>query len=241
MQKPVSEVDSRRARRQSRARSAAPADAQVIDALWLDTLQRICARAAHEIKGALNGVSVNLEVVRARAERPDAQASAVEPYAATAAEQLAAVISMTEAVLTLARPAREPLEIGPFVRRLDALLAPFARADGRRLEIAEAMETAGRSTAPANAVRLAVAAALLDALEQSASVTCRPMPASFGADAAAPTGRLCIESADGSRLTIRQDIAAAVGAAGIRMTTEHAGLTITFPCAGDDERRLETS
>jgi len=40
-----------------------------VDVLWLDTLQRICTRAAHELKGALNGVSVNLEVVRSRSER----------------------------------------------------------------------------------------------------------------------------------------------------------------------------
>src|SRR5213075_1063560 len=98
-----------------------------VDALWLDTLQRICTRAAHELKGALNGVSVNLEVVRSRSERPDVQASAVAKFASSAAEQLGAVIAMTDALLWLARPSREPVDIGAVIRRLDALLALVAR------------------------------------------------------------------------------------------------------------------
>ena len=56
-------------------------DLPSVDALWLDTLQRICTRVAHELKGALNGVSVNLEVVRSRSERQDAPASGVARYA----------------------------------------------------------------------------------------------------------------------------------------------------------------
>ena len=49
---------------------SAPARADaVIDAMWLATLQGICARAAHELRGALNAVAVNLEVARSRSER----------------------------------------------------------------------------------------------------------------------------------------------------------------------------
>ena len=109
-------------------------DLPSVDALWLDTLQRICTRVAHELKGALNGVSVNLEVVRSRSERQDAPASAVARYASSASDQLGAVIAMTEAVLVMARPPREPPDIGSIIRRLDALLSPTARVDGRTLE-----------------------------------------------------------------------------------------------------------
>src|SRR5262245_10475014 len=104
-----------------------------IDALWLATLERICSRAAHEVKGALNGVAVNVEVVRSRAERPEAQAAAVRSFAGAASDQLEVVIGMTDALLSLARPAPLPVELASTLRRFDALLGPASRADGRRL------------------------------------------------------------------------------------------------------------
>src|SRR5207253_10199643 len=135
-----------------------------IDVLWLDTLQRISARVAHEMKGALNGVSVNLEVVRSRCEKPNAAASAVSRYADAATGQLGTVIAMTDAMLALARPPREPAEIAVLLRRLEALLAPSARAEGHALELAEPLDPledgGGATTAPAGAVRLALGSAM---------------------------------------------------------------------------------
>ena len=67
----------------SRSHTTSGGDVEVMggygaaDALWLETLQRICGRAAHELKGALNGASVNLEVVRSRATRAEALASSI--------------------------------------------------------------------------------------------------------------------------------------------------------------------
>jgi hypothetical protein len=49
---------------------------QSVDELWLGVLQQISARAAHEMKGVLNGVAVNLEVVRSRSEKAGASAAA---------------------------------------------------------------------------------------------------------------------------------------------------------------------
>ncbi|HMA25783.1 MAG TPA: hypothetical protein VKP00_17345, partial [Gemmatimonadaceae bacterium] len=134
------------------------ADLPSVDALWLDTLQRVCTRAAHDLKGALNGVSVNLEVVRSRSERPDAPASAVATFASSATEQLGAVIAMTDALLVLARPPREPIDIGAVIRRLDALLAPAARADGHTLELRRAIEDLGVTSAIGNAPRMILSA-----------------------------------------------------------------------------------
>jgi hypothetical protein len=59
--------------RRPAAKSAAPArpaggEADVA-AAWLAIQRRIAARAAHDVKNALNGVAVNVEVVRARAGR----------------------------------------------------------------------------------------------------------------------------------------------------------------------------
>src|SRR5205807_9318858 len=84
---------------------------RTLEELWLDTLERVISRAAHEVKGALNGVAVNLEVVRSRIDRgsllsPDDRFTRVSRYADIAVEQLAIVVAMNEAVLWLARPAR---------------------------------------------------------------------------------------------------------------------------------------
>ena len=93
-----------------------------VDARWLEALHRLVGRAAHELKGALNGVSVNQEVIRSRSENPNAMASAVSPFAAAAASQLDVVISLTDALLGLTRPAREPVDVGLEARRIAILL-----------------------------------------------------------------------------------------------------------------------
>src|SRR4051794_28248808 len=105
------------------------------DARWLDALHRLVGRAAHEVKGALNGVSVNLEVTRSRALKPEVMASAVAPFANAASDQLDIVIALTDALLALTRPAREPVEIAGETRRIVILLGAAARADGKQVTI----------------------------------------------------------------------------------------------------------
>ena len=198
------------------------ADSPSVDALWLEMLHRISTRAAHELKGALNGVSVNLEVVRSRSERGDAQASALSKYALAAAEQLGSVIAMTDALLVLARPTREPVEIGPVLRRINALLAPAVRADGRRLELEESIDGLGVTSATGNAARLAIAASLLAATDGSTHVACR-----VTTDDQEPVLR--IECRDRATLTLDQEVAPAVADSGIRMQAEPSAISISFP------------
>lgn len=198
------------------------ADLPSVDALWLDTLQRVCTRAAHDLKGALNGVSVNLEVVRSRSERPDAQASAVATFASSATEQLGAVIAMTDALLVLARPPREPIDIGAVIRRLDALLAPAARADGRTLELRGALEDLGVTSAIGNAPRMILSASLLAALDASADVVCDAKT-----DGPAPTVR--IECRDGATPALDADVIAVAAEQGIGVHCESSAISISFP------------
>src|SRR5215208_2051275 len=138
----------------SRAAHVSPAT----EARWLDALQRLAGRAAHELKGALNGVSVNLEVIRSRAGRANAPASSVSTFADAAAAQLDDVIELSEALLGLSRPSREPVEIGAETRRIIILLSAAARADGRRLtaEDAATFDQLGVTSASGSAVRVAV-------------------------------------------------------------------------------------
>jgi hypothetical protein len=193
-----------------------------VDALWLDTLQRTCARASHELKGALNGVSVNLEVVRSRSERPDAQASTVARFASSATDQLGAVIAMTDALLSLARPPREPVEIGATVRRLEALLSGTARTDGRTLEVRSTIDDLGATSAIGNTTRLVLAAGLLAALDASAHVVC-----DASLDGAAPMVR--IECRDGAAPALDADVIAVAVEQGVGVVSGPSAISISFP------------
>lgn len=197
-------------------------DSTCVDALWLATLHRICTRAAHEVKGALNGVSVNLEVVRSRSEKPDAPASAVKQYATSASSQLDDVINMSEALLALGRPVREPVELAMMVRRFDALLGPVAKADSRQLEIDGSLDSMGVTPAPGSVARLAIGAALLGAIESSTHVKCTSTRGEG-------TSTLRIESCDGATLATDDAIVGVAAGAGIKVQAEPSAISISFP------------
>jgi len=193
-----------------------------VDALWLDALQRICVRTAHEFKGVLNGVSVNLEVVRSRAERPDAPASAVAPYALSATSQLASVIAMTEALLSLARPAREPVDVGAILRRLDVLLAATARADGHMLELGQEIDDVGMTSATGNAARMVLASSLIAALDASGDIVCHAR-----SDESVLVVR--IDCRHGATPALDADVIAAAAEHSIGLVVESSGISISLP------------
>jgi hypothetical protein len=131
-----------------------------LDKLWLATCQDIINRGAHEVKDVLNGVSLNLEVIRSRVVNPQASRNGLDLFAMTAAEQLELLSARTEAVLFLARPAREPADVAVTLKHLASLMVPATRADGGSLSV-EGCWTSAPTTAGAQATRLALAAALL--------------------------------------------------------------------------------
>jgi hypothetical protein len=52
------------------------------------------ARLSHDVKNALNGVSVNLEVARSRAARGNADVTQIVPFLENAAQQLEAATKL---------------------------------------------------------------------------------------------------------------------------------------------------
>ena len=203
-----------------------------VDELWLDVLQQVSARTSHELKGALNGVSVNLEVVRSRSARADAAAAAVAPFAASAADQLDAVVEMTEALLRLARPPREPVDLGDTVAGLTSLLAPSARAEGGSLRV----ESPSRDVAalvirpPGNVARLVIGAALLAALSRKGDIRCR---VEVGEDAV-----VGVECADAEGpIELPADVLAAAAGADIRVHCEGQSISMAFPRASGARQR----
>ena len=208
------------------------------DELWLEMLQRLCGRVAHELKGALNGVSVNLEVVRSRCEQPQTGAAAVGKYANTAGDQLGAVIAMTDALLTLSRPERDTVDVGMVIRRVEALVGPAARADGRQLEVDPGIADLGPTSARGNAARMAITAVLLGATAASARTMCRAANMGTGGNGSGQrqTGEhagpvVCVESCDGSTLNeaLEPRIVDAAASAGIHIQAAPSAITISFP------------
>jgi hypothetical protein len=197
--------------------------ASAVDVLWLDTLQRICARAAHELKGALNGVSVNLEVVRSRVGKPDAPASAVRSYANSAVDQFDIVIEMSAALLAVGREVRGQVEIGGTVRHLVVLLARSVKVDGRRLEIEGSLAELGVTSVEGNAPRLAIGACLLSAIDASAHVVC-----SAARDSSSPVVRI-VCSDDAVLNGPAPSVVEAAAEAGIRIQAERSAISIVFP------------
>lgn len=195
------------------------------DAVWLEVFQRLCDATAHELKGAMNGVAVNLEVVRSRVTRPEAAAAA--PFAESAARDFEAVIEMAEALLSLARSPRDgQVDVGRTARDVGVLLARSAAVRGTPLTIDRSVAALGVTSAPASAVRAAVGATLLAAVdgEGEGEIVCAA-PGAPGSRVLAVTGR----RRAGARLALDDGIRSAVRGAGLHLDMTETGATITFP------------
>jgi signal transduction histidine kinase len=103
--------------------------------LWLGALGRLAGRAAHELKNPLNGLALNLEVVRSRSARAGTQGSALAPYAAAAANELERAIPLVEALLVLARPLSSPVDLRVAMQPLVVLYGAIATAGGGSLDV----------------------------------------------------------------------------------------------------------
>ena len=204
------------------------------DELWLDILQQVSARTAHELKGALNGVAVNLEVVRSRSSKSDAAAASLAPFASSAADQLDAVVGMTEALLNLARTPREPVNVAETVSCFVSLLAPSARAEGGslRLETPSRDASAGTVRARGNVVRVVIGATLLVALSRKGDIRCR---VEVGDETVVNVE--CADAEGGRPLDLAPDVLAAATSAGVRVHGEGQSISLTFPRAGVARQR----
>jgi hypothetical protein len=183
--------------------------------LWLATLQRAVGRASHDVKDALNGVAVNIEVIRSRSGRPNVAASAVAPFADAAGQQLERLTTLLEAVLALGRAEREPTDVVVVLRRLATLCGASASpADAAVvLDLGDVESTVTR--VHGDAVRLALAAPLLDlAVGTDTSTRATPVRCTVGET---PDGIVVTIGAVGRRAVMPETVADAVRAAGVRL------------------------
>ena len=138
--------------------SGAPSAGASVEQLWLATLQRLAAGVAHEMRNALNGVAVNLEVVRSRSAREGVPASSLAHYASSASDQLESVIAIAEALAALSRAAQKPLAAARVADQVLALLRPPLVAIGGSARLV--VEGEGRSAVAPEVARLVLAASL---------------------------------------------------------------------------------
>jgi signal transduction histidine kinase len=205
---------------------APDAAAAAVERLWLDRLYAIGRPVAHEFRNALNGVAVNLEVVRSRAHG-DAPAASMARFADTAADQLESLTGLTDALLALVRPVAEPADVADVTARLATLLGAVARPDGGAVILTVVPDGARvRTTVSGEALRGLVAGLLLDAFDRTARLTCELD------GRAAPTLRLCREG--GPPLPeISADVRALAEQWGVRLDGGQAAWSATFPPSAD--------
>jgi hypothetical protein len=207
------------------AESVAAPDAGV---LWLAALQRALGRASHDVKDALNGVSVNLEVIRSRAARPDAPASAVAPFAEAAAQQLERLTSLLDAVLALGRVERDPVDVGITLRRVAALCGASSAAADSGVTVHDGVVGDARTRIHGDAVRLALAAPLLDAVVGPKG---GPRAADVACDLTSEPDALVVRMYADRPVRMPDDVAVTLRGAGVRWTEATHDLSLVFPRA----------
>lgn len=190
--------------------------------LWIQALNRIGTLASHELRGAINGVAVSLEVVRSRCLRPATVLADVAPFAETASDQLADVTNMADALLYLVRPASEREDIGATLRRLTVLLDAAARSRGGGLAL-EPPDDDGdlRTSAGSEVTRLVVASALLAAVNEGEAASVR---LETGANV-----EVRVRRAGSEPPRVEDAVARAAGEAGIEVRYEAGEVILAFP------------
>lgn len=194
-------------------------------ALWLAALQRALGRAAHDVKDALNGVSVNLEVIRSRAARAEASASTVAPFADGAAQQLDRLTGLLDAVLALGRSERDPADVGITLRRVATLCSASSTATDARVTVRDAAVGDAHTRVPGDAVRLALVAPLLEAVvgrqgEPRGQVDC---------ELASEADAIVVRLHAGRPVPMPTEVAEPLRAAGVTWSESADELSLVFP------------
>jgi signal transduction histidine kinase len=210
-----------------------PVSAPVIEdaaVLWLAILQRSLGRASHDVRDALNGVSVNVDVIRSRAARPGTSGADVAPFAEAAGQQLERLTTLIEAVLALGRSERGATDVSFVLRQMVTICGAASSSADASVEIrptgSEAVD--GMTTRlSGDIVRLTIGATLLDAAtgtdrnSRAPAVIC-----TIGGNA---THVLVTVEADGRRVKLPDSAAEAARASGVQWTEGPQHLSLAFP------------
>jgi len=201
-----------------------------LDTLWLATMQQVARRAAHELKDALNGVHLNLEVIRSRSSRDGGgSGDQLFSFAESASNQLEWLTERIEALLFLSRGHRDasvPADVAVTLRHLAALLVPAVKSDGGVLTV-EGASGEAPTAASAVAARLALAEGLLTLTKEGGKSRCRLERSGTPESGAGTVVRFSHESADTG--SIAPAVASALAEHQIRTQRSGSDLLMVFP------------
>lgn len=205
--------------------AAGSADGAPGSGLWLGTLQRIAARAAHEVKNSLNGVAVNLEVVRSRTARAGQTTDSVARFADSAAEQFERVSEQADALLTLARSPREPCDVSQVMKSLHALLGGIVlQGTERAAMVLESLPPGVQTRADGAVVRTVLGETVLVAIEHAVPLAVRVEEGEGGAV-------VMVRCADeeGDIPSLAPAVEAIAAGEGVRLERRERTLALHFP------------
>lgn len=204
-----------------------------VHALWLATLQRLMGRVSHDVKDSLNGVSVNLEVIRSRTAGAAApRGGAIAPFAEAAGQQLERLTSLLEAMLAVGRTERDPVDVRMTLHRVAVLSGASSSSADALVEVADDDESPATTGLAGDVVRLALAASLLDLVTGSGGgVRATTVRCTLHVE---PAEVVVTIGATGRRAAMPPDVADALRAAGVRWSggaQETGDLSLVFPRA----------
>jgi len=191
-------------------------DAERSGALWASALQAVADYVAHDFRNALNGVAVNLEVVRGRAAR-GAEASAIAPFAATAAAQFEGASAASEGLLALARPEPAPADVAAIAYRLSRLMS---LKNAGAIAVVDQSDGRARTSVNPDVVRAAVARSVLAAGGAGDRVAC---------EISVGDGIFLLVTGSAHFLPLDPDLVAVATACGVRFATREHSLELRFP------------
>lgn len=187
---------------------------------WAEELGRLAALAAHELNNLLNGVAVNLEVVRSRSAR-SAQSSAIVPFAETATTQLEALTPVIRGLVALARPVPGSVSVSVELGHIAAVVGSWASARGGSISVGVPVSEASTCVSGATA-RLLLASAVRTAAEPGIRVEC-----SIATEGQESVVRLARPGLTGVELPL--DAVRVAADAGIRIEHVAETLLLRFP------------
>ncbi len=142
-------------------------DARVSE-LWIDELGRLTDQILHGLRNGLQGVGINIEVIRSRTDHGSGNYSDLRSFAINAARQFEDVSAQIEALAFLSRTASGSADIGATTKAITTLL----NAGGRtRVALQEAPFPA-RAAVSATTARLVLSHLCRTAVETGSAVSC---------------------------------------------------------------------
>jgi hypothetical protein len=193
-----------------------------LDGLWSATFRELAQFTRHDFRGALNGVEVNLEVVRSRMAAGKTDHESLAPFLDAATQQMQHVTERGEGMYFLVRVQLGDAapDVAVALKHLAAMTVPAAKGKGVQLEVSGYEGSVATSAQP-KAIALALASGLLALIKEGGGGRCT---LERGSETVV---RFSHQSA--TACSLGPEVTATIAADGIRVQDTDGVLTLVFP------------